>query len=116
MSDTGTIGGAIRTTDGRVLIEQPDGSYRPAAGATDWARLDVMGEAELGAAIAADPDDPANDPAFWEHVGSVHPRPKERLTIRVDADVVDWFRQHGRGWETRMNAALRAYVEAQRRG
>ena len=47
---------AILAADGRVLLEQPDGSYRPAQGQTDWVRLDATSEAELAAAIAADPD------------------------------------------------------------
>ncbi len=66
MTDTETLTRALLTTDGRVLVEQPDGSYRPAKGQTDWPRVDRGSEAELGAAIASDPDDPANDPGFWD--------------------------------------------------
>jgi hypothetical protein len=40
MSDTGTLTPAVLTTEGRVLVEQPDGSYRPAKGESDWARVD----------------------------------------------------------------------------
>jgi uncharacterized protein (DUF4415 family) len=36
--------------------------------------------------------------------------------LRVDADVVDWFKAHGKGHLTRMNAVLRAYVDAHSRG
>jgi uncharacterized protein (DUF4415 family) len=39
---------------------------------------------------------------------------KTRLGLRIDADVLAWFRRQGRGWQTRMNAVLRAYYEAQR--
>lgn len=39
---------------------------------------------------------------------------KQALSLRVDADVVDWFKKTGEGYQTRMNAALRAYVDANR--
>src|SRR5215467_12072925 len=45
---------AITTTDGRVLIEQPDGTYRPAESQTDWARLDAMTEEEVERRAAED--------------------------------------------------------------
>ena len=45
---------AVLTQDGRVLIQQPDGSYRPAR--TDWARLRAQSDEEVEAAAASDPD------------------------------------------------------------
>ena len=103
---------AILAADGRVLLEQPDGSYRPAKGQTDWSRVDAIGEAELAAAIAADPDDPVNDPGFWQRAELVYPAAKERVTVRLDRDVLTWFRSQGRGYQTRINAVLRAYMAA----
>lgn len=79
---------AILAANDRVLLEQPDGSYRPAQGQTDWSRVDAIGEAELAAAIAADPDDPANDPGFWQRAELVYPAAKERATVRLDRDVL----------------------------
>lgn len=40
---------------------------------------------------------------------------KQQLTLRLDADVVHWFKTHaeGRGYQTRINAALRKFVEAE---
>jgi len=53
---------------------------------------------------------------FWKNARIVQPRdPKEQLTIRLDADVVAWFRAGGKGYQTHMNAVLRAYVDAQRK-
>lgn len=40
---------------------------------------------------------------------------KEQVSLRIDADVLDWFRSQGRGYQSRMNALLRAYMEAHRR-
>jgi uncharacterized protein (DUF4415 family) len=110
MTDTETLTRAVLTTEGRVLVEQPDGSYRPATGETDWSRVDRMSEAELAAAIAADPDDPANDSGFWERARLVYPK-KERVTLRLDADLLAWFRRQGRGYQSRINAILRRHYE-----
>ena len=37
---------------------------------------------------------------------------KQQLTIRVDSDVLDWYKQQGQGYHTKINALLRAYMEA----
>jgi uncharacterized protein (DUF4415 family) len=42
------------------------------------------------------------------------PEPKAQITIRVDREVLDWFRAQGRGYYTRINTLLRAYMEAHR--
>ncbi|MBI2114970.1 MAG: BrnA antitoxin family protein [candidate division NC10 bacterium] len=42
--------------------------------------------------------------------------PKQAISLRVDPDVLDWFRAQGAGWQTRMNAVLKAYKEAASRG
>ena len=104
---------AVLTADGRVLVEQPDGSYRPAQGETDWAKVDRTSEAELEAIVAADSDDPGNDPEFWDRAQLVFPK-KERVTLRLDADVLDWFRGQGRGYQARINAILRRHFEHSR--
>jgi uncharacterized protein (DUF4415 family) len=43
------------------------------------------------------------------------PGPKKQITLRVDPDVLMFFRKHGRGYQTTMNAVLRKYMEAQKR-
>jgi uncharacterized protein (DUF4415 family) len=110
MSETEMLRRAVLTADGRVLVEQPDGSYRPARGETDWAKVDRMSEAELDAAVAADRDDPGNDPEFWGRAHLIFPQ-KERVTLRLDADVLTWFRRQGRGYQARINAVLRRHFE-----
>jgi len=45
----------------------------------------------------------------------VMPEPKKLVTLRLDAEVLDWFRHRGRGYQTRINAVLRGFVAAQRR-
>lgn len=76
---------------------------------TDLARIDAMTEAELEQAIASDPDW-ADIPENWyEQAEAVMPKPKVPVSIRLDADVIEYFRSTGRGWQTRVNAILRAY-------
>jgi uncharacterized protein (DUF4415 family) len=76
---------------------------------TDWARVDAMTEEELERAIAADPDADLG-PVDWSRVQVGFPRPKKAIHIRLDADVVDWFKAQGPGYQTRINAILRSYV------
>jgi uncharacterized protein (DUF4415 family) len=84
-------------------------------GRSDWAKVDSISEAELERLIAEDADE-APLPETWpEGVEVGLPRPKAHMNLRVDADVVDWFKRTGRGYQTRMNAVLRAYMESHRR-
>ena len=52
---------------------------------------------------------------FWRHAHIVAPPGKTSVHLRVDTDVLAWFKAQGRGHLTRMNAVLRAYMEAHRR-
>ncbi|MGA3011760.1 MAG: BrnA antitoxin family protein [Terracidiphilus sp.] len=52
---------------------------------------------------------------FWKSARVVMPNGKTSVHLRLDRDVVDWFKAHGKGHLTRMNAVLRAYVETQKR-
>jgi uncharacterized protein (DUF4415 family) len=51
---------------------------------------------------------------FFRNTKLVMPAGKRQVTLRIDADVLDWFRAQGKGYQSRMNAVLRAYVAAQR--
>jgi uncharacterized protein (DUF4415 family) len=116
MSDANTTK-AVLTRDGKVLIEQPDGSYREATGHTDWDKVNALSEEEVEAAAQADPDAPPLDDEFWRNVQVVVPSrvPKRHQGMRLDAEVLEWFKAQGPGWQTRMNAVLKSYVEARRR-
>ncbi len=82
---------------------------------TDWQRLDGLSEADIGRAIDADPDSIELRPGWLKNAVVVQPaRPKQQTTIRFDADLLDWFKSHGRGYQTLMNAVLRAYYETHR--
>ena len=57
------------------------------------------------AELRAIPDD------FWQEARVVTPVSKQAISIRLDTDVIDWFRATGPRYETRINAVLRSYVE-----
>jgi uncharacterized protein (DUF4415 family) len=83
---------------------------------TDWARVDAMTEAELEAAIASDPDW-ADIPRDWyRHAMLSHPEGmKTQIRLRIDPDSLAWFKRQGPGYQARINAALRAFVQAHER-
>lgn len=57
-----------------------------------------------------DPDD-AMEEIDWLTTELPQPRRKAHTTLRLDADMLDWFRAQGRGYQTRINAILRRYFE-----
>ena len=80
---------------------------------SDLARVRAKTEAELDQAIASDPDF-RDVPGDWhEAAEAIMPVAKRLLSLRLDADVIDWFREQGPGYQTRMNAVLRSFVTQQ---
>lgn len=70
------------------------------------------------AALAAMPDDqidysdaPPLPDAVWAKAGRL-PEPKKQVTLRIDADVLEFFKQTGNRYQTRINSVLRSYVKA----
>ena len=49
----------------------------------------------------------------WTNLKVDWPQPKQAISLRIDQDVLAWFRDRGPGYQTRMNAVLRAFVDAQ---
>jgi uncharacterized protein (DUF4415 family) len=49
---------------------------------------------------------------FWDKAEVVLPQAKEAISLRVDRDVLAWFREQGPRYQTRMNAVLRSYMTA----
>ena len=85
-------------------------------GKTDWKRVDALTDADIATAIQNDPDDTSVGSRDWFR-GAMVLRPatdKEPVTVRLDSDMVTWFRSQGRGYQTRINGILRSYYEAHR--
>lgn len=74
---------------------------------TDWKRLESMKDQEIGLS-----DVPELDEEFFREAEIRMPRNKEHISMCLDAEVLDWFKKQGRGYQTRINAVLRAYVRA----
>ncbi len=51
-------------------------------------------------------------PDFWKDAIPVYPDGKSPISLRLDADILLFFRDGGPGYQTRMNAVLRSYMEA----
>ncbi|MGZ0247428.1 MAG: BrnA antitoxin family protein [Alphaproteobacteria bacterium] len=76
-------------------------------------RAKPLTETDRLAAIADDPDAIDTEaPGFWDDAKIVFPENKQQIALRVDADVLAWFRKGGKGYQTRINAVLRSYMEA----
>jgi len=82
--------------------------------ASDLKRLAALKDSE----IVVDDDASAWTPEMFARAvvkrGLDTPPTKTLLSLRVDSDVVGWFRAQGRGYQSRMNALLRAYMDAHR--
>lgn len=72
---------------------------------TDWARLDALADDAIDCS-----DIPPLGADFWKNAKLVTPG-KERISLHVDQDILQYFKGQGKGYQTRMNAVLRHYVE-----
>ena len=75
---------------------------------SDLARIDRMKDADIDYS-----DIPPLDKTFLKKAATAWPPVKKQLTIRLDADVLDWLKGHGRGYQTRINRILRVVMESQ---
>jgi uncharacterized protein (DUF4415 family) len=85
----------------------------PSKGRADFARLRRMSDAEIER--TAPPELPLFSADFWEQATIQVPTRKTAISLRVDEDVLDWFKSGGPRYQTRMNAILRSYVSHMRR-
>ena len=82
---------------------------------SDWTKAAALTREEIEAQVAADPDE-AGMVVDWDQITVELPKPKADLHMRIDRDVLDYFRSQGKGYQTRINAVLRSYVERMRHG
>jgi uncharacterized protein (DUF4415 family) len=92
---------------GRIIKRRWDERRK---GKTDWAAYDALTEDDIAAAVAKDPDAAPID-IDWSDAVLVDPPKKTAISIRVDDDVLDFFKKEGAGYQRRINAVLRFYVE-----
>ena len=92
---------------------------------TDWDRVNSITDEELEEMVKNDPDDVYLTDEELKNGQLLtkgewikqfdEPQKKEQITLRLDGDVLDFFRQTGRGYQTRINNALRAFMKAHER-
>ena len=83
-----------------------------ARGKTDWAAVAAKSDADIERDAADDPDAaPIFTDAMLERAKWVQPAKAVPISLRVDPDVLEFYKQGGPGYQSRMNAVLRAYVE-----
>ena len=97
--------GTVRYTAKQIKDKIARGGDR-----TNWAEVNAATGAKLEASIRADLDDVHSEPDWTQSVRGV-PAPKDHINIRIDHDVLEWFKRNGRGYQTLMNNVLRAFVQ-----
>lgn len=100
--------------DGRPYRKKADGSLVPLRGKTDWKRLDRMTSRQVEAVAAADKDGAPMTDEEWARAEIAIPQ-KVSVGLRLDDDLLGWFKSPGRGYQTRINTILRRYYEAHRK-
>ena len=80
-------------------------------GKTDWARVDALTDDDISKAVANDTDWAEFKDIDWSDAVLVMPAKKKAISIRVDEDVLDFFKKDGDGYQRRINAVLRSYMQ-----
>lgn len=81
---------------------------------TDWDRVRSLSDEQIEQAVENDPDATVLDEEWFKKAQFVVPTAeKKRITIRLDEDIIKHFKQEGKGYQSRINAVLKAYVLAQ---
>lgn len=78
---------------------------------SDWIRVRSQSDRQIRRAIKSDPEARPTDAGFWKEARVVIPASKQSITIRLDADLLEWLRKQ-KGYQTRINAVLRSYMDA----
>lgn len=91
-----------------MSVEEAKAKIMRGESRSDFAAADKLSDEDIRRQAAADPDERDWD---WARASLETPRPKVDVHIKLDADVVEFFKREGAGYQTRINAALKAYVE-----
>lgn len=79
-------------------------------GKTDWEKLRKLTDEDIARAVTDDPDAAPLD-IDWSQAVLMVPKTKKAVSIRLDSDVLAFFKADGRGYQTRINAVLRSFME-----
>jgi uncharacterized protein (DUF4415 family) len=78
---------------------------------TDWNRLRSLSDRQIRRSVKCDPEARPTDAEFWKKARVAIPAARQTITIRLDADLLDWLRKQ-KGYQTRINAVLRTFMDA----
>jgi uncharacterized protein (DUF4415 family) len=96
-----------RVLENPIQIVRNGPDFMSKTSKTDWNRLAKMKDQDIDTS-----DIPELDDDFFRKAELKVP-PKQPVTLRLDSDVVSWFKSQGQGYQTRINKLLRAYMESQ---
>jgi uncharacterized protein (DUF4415 family) len=99
---------------GKPFERKADGSLVPLKGKTDWRRLDRQTSADTEAIAIRDRDGRPMLDEEWAMAEVIHPQ-KVPVGLKLDDDVLGWFKSQGKGYQTRINTILRRYYETHRK-
>jgi uncharacterized protein (DUF4415 family) len=86
---------------------------KPSRGRANLEKMRRMSDADIA---RTSPPELANLPDdFWDSAVLVQPEPKQAISLRVDQDILEWFKKRGPRYQSRMNAVLRSYMTATRK-
>lgn len=91
------------------IVTRQSGDRR--RGKTDWSRVGKLTDRQINSAIADDADWAELKNIDWSKAKLVIPAKKKAISIRIDEDVLDYFKSGGEGYQGRMNAVLRSYMQ-----
>lgn len=97
----------------RYTIEEIEEMIANGESKTDWARVNAMTDEDIMAAIKDDPDWQGFENIDWSKARWVVPKVKRAVSIRLDDDILAFFKKDGPGYQSRINAVLRFYMESQ---
>ena len=77
---------------------------------TDLSRIKKMKDSSIDYSDISETDE-----MFWEDAEIIFPSKKIHLSIRLDNDIIEWFKQYGSGYQTKINRVLRSYINTMRK-
>jgi len=107
-------GERILVNEKRIVRRTSRSKHR--RGRTDWAAVDALSDREIEKAAKIDPDAaPILDKEWFQTAKLVLPERKVPISLRMDREVVEWFKASGKRYQSRINAVLKAFVQSQRK-
>jgi len=97
-----------RANIAKMSVEQAKAKIRAGESRSDFAVVEKLTDADIRRQAAEDPEERDWD---WTRASLERPAPKIAIHIKLDAEVVEFFKREGAGYQTRINAALKAFVK-----